>query len=55
MSRVSKLRCVMSEDKVASFDWLVARETGLELRFVGRFAVFIKLSETPAARCGILS
>jgi hypothetical protein len=44
----------MSEDKVASFDWLVTREAGLELSLVGWFAVFIKLSKPRAANiCGM--
>jgi hypothetical protein len=42
----------MSEDKIAGFDRLVAREAGFEIRLVVRFAVF-ELSEPPATRCGI--
>ncbi len=47
--------CVTGEDKVASFGRLVAGEAGFVHRLVGRFAIFIKLSETPAARRGVLS
>jgi hypothetical protein len=49
------LTCVMGEDKVASFDRLVAGEAGFVHRLVGRFAVFIELSEAPAARRGVSS
>jgi hypothetical protein len=45
--RLSVLRCVEGEDKVASFDRLVAGKTGFVQRLVGRFAV-IELRE-PAA------
>ena len=48
------IRCVMGEDKVASFDSLVAGKTGFEHCLVGRFAV-VKLSEPPAARRGVFS
>src|SRR5580693_2076891 len=50
----SVLRCVTGEDKVASFDRLVAGEAGLEQRLVRGFAVS-KLCETPAARRGVFS
>ena len=48
------LGCVLCEDKVASFDRLVAGEAGFELRVVVRFSV-LELSETPAARRGVFS
>ncbi len=48
------LRCVMSEDKIASFNRFVARKASFELRRVVRLAVF-ELRETPAARRGVLS
>jgi hypothetical protein len=47
-------RCVMGEDKVASFDRLVAREAGFEQRLVGRSAVF-ELSKPPTARRRVFS
>ena len=42
----------MGEDKVASFDRLVAGKAGFEQRRVGRFAVF-ELSKPPATCRGI--
>jgi hypothetical protein len=53
-SSFSELGCVIGEDKVASFGWLVAGEAGFMLRLVGRFAVLIKLSEPPATCGGVL-
>src|SRR5579863_652406 len=41
---------VMSEDKVASFDRLVAEEAGFEQRLVGRFAVFELSKPQPPVR-----
>src|SRR5579864_3299545 len=46
------LGCVTGEDKVTSFDRLVAGIAGFEVRFLVSFAVF-KLSEPPAAGRGI--
>jgi hypothetical protein len=43
----------MGEDKIASFDSLVAGEAGFEHRLLGGFAVLIELSEPPAARRGV--
>jgi hypothetical protein len=40
----------MSEDKIASFDSLVAGKAGFEHGLVGRLAVLIKLIEPLAAR-----
>src|SRR5271154_3918804 len=45
---------VVGEDKVASFDRLVARKAGFEQRFVRRFAVF-ELSKSPATRRSVFS
>src|SRR5580700_8490826 len=50
----SALRCVAGEDKVASFDRLVAGEAGSEQRLVRGFAIF-ELSEAPAARRRVFS
>jgi hypothetical protein len=50
--RLSGLRCVTGEDKVASFGRLVARKTGFERRPGIRFTVF-ELSKPPATRRGI--
>ena len=48
-------RRVMGEDIVASFVRLVTSESGFEQRRVRiRFAI-LKLSEPPAARCGVFS
>jgi hypothetical protein len=44
----------MGEDKVASYDMLVAGEAGFVHRLVGRFAVF-ELTEPPAACRGVFS
>ena len=44
----------MGEDKVASFDRLVAGEAGFERRRGVRFAVF-ELSESPTTRRGVFS
>ena len=51
----SRLRrgCVPSENEVARFDGLVAREAGFEVGLGVRLAVF-ELSEPPAARRGVL-
>src|SRR5260370_22170198 len=48
------LRCVAVEDKVPSFDGLVAGKAGVMHRLVGGFAV-VKLSEPPAAGRGVFS
>src|SRR5271165_4699711 len=45
-------RCIMGEDKVASFDRLVAGKAGFKQRRVRSFAVF-ELSKPPAAGRGI--
>jgi hypothetical protein len=45
---------VACEDKVASFDWLVAGEAGLKQNLVGRLAVF-ELSKPPTARRSVFS
>ena len=45
---------VLGEDKVPSFDRLVAGEAGFKQRLIRRFAVF-ELSESPAARRGVFS
>src|ERR1700730_7279985 len=47
-------RCVTVEDKVASFDGLVARKAGFLHRLAGWFAV-IKFGEAPAARRAVFS
>jgi hypothetical protein len=47
-------RCVTVEDKVASFDGLVAGKAGVVHRLVGGFAV-VKVSEPPAAGRGVFS
>ena len=47
--RLRPSRCVTVEDKVASFDGLVAGEAGFVHCLVAGFAV-VKLSETQAAR-----
>src|SRR5271165_5119721 len=52
MGSPSYSRCIMSEDKVASFDRLVAGKAGFEQRRVRRFAVF-ELSKPPATGRGI--
>ena len=44
----------MGEDKVASFDSLMARKAFFEIGLGARFAVLIKLCEPPAARRGVL-
>jgi hypothetical protein len=44
----------MGENKVARLDRLVAGEASFVLRFVGRFAVLIELSEPPSTRGGVL-
>jgi hypothetical protein len=46
------LGCVTVEDKVASFDGLVARKAGVVHRLAGGFAV-VKLSVLPAAGRGV--
>src|SRR5882672_10284889 len=47
-------RCIMVEDKVASFDDRVAGKAGVVHRLAGGFAV-VKLSKPPAAGRGVFS
>src|SRR5512144_2824486 len=49
-----ELGCVMGEDKVASFDGLVAGKAGVVHRLVGGLAI-VELSEPPAAGRGVSS
>jgi hypothetical protein len=42
----------MSEDKVVSFDWLMAREAGFVHRLIGGFAV-VELRKPPTTRVGV--
>jgi hypothetical protein len=46
--------CVTGEDKVARFDLIVAGEAGFHERIVARRFAVLEVTETPAARCGVL-